>query len=114
MRTLRLQWPTREGRWRKPAIVATSLGLHAVVLGWMAFQGIQDPRRYGDETRTYDPFPNPPILVQLEPRPLLRGEVARTRQTPTPDRLPSSLTDAGTRRTETTGATGSIDAGDRP
>jgi hypothetical protein len=114
MRTLSLRWPTREGRWRKPAIVAASVGLHAVVLGWMAFQGIREPRHYGEEGVIEDPLFDRPILIQMEPRPLLRGEVARTRQTPTPERMPNSLPDAGTRLTDTTGATGSADAGDRP
>ena len=113
MTTLRLRWPTREGRWRKPAIVAASLGLHVVVIGWMALQGIQEPRRYGGDLIEDPLFPQP-ILIELEPRPLLRGEVARTRQTPPPDTPPSNLTDAGTRLTHTTGATGSADAGDRP
>lgn len=113
MRALRLEWPTREGRWRKPAIVAASLALHAVVVGYMAFQAIQGPPRYGDEVPDY--LPRPPIYVQIEPRPLLRGEVARTRETPTPPRsTPSEVTDAGTRVTDATGATGSSDVAAPP
>jgi tRNA threonylcarbamoyladenosine biosynthesis protein TsaB len=33
MRDLRLVWPSRAARWRKPAVVAVSVGLHALVLG---------------------------------------------------------------------------------
>ena len=64
-----LIWPPRAERWRKPAIVAASLLLHA---GLLAFLGL----------RTMDPgtpLPdrNPTIYVQMEPRPLLADETPR-------------------------------------
>ena len=110
-------WPRSGERWRRPALVGASVAVHALVLGYMAFQTIHDPRRYGEDGPIPDPFPfNRPILVEIEPRPLLRGETARTRPTPRPDSLIDTLRDAGTRLTETAGATGSADAGetDRP
>ena len=64
-----LAWTTRAEAWRKPAIVAASLLLHA---GLLAVLGL----------RTMDPgtpLPdrNPTIYVQLEPRPLLADETPR-------------------------------------
>lgn len=108
-------WPSSGERWRKPAIVAVSLALHAVVLGYMAVDTFDGSRRYGVRGSLYDPLVEPPIYVWIEPRPLLRGETARTRETPRPDDLLSStVPDAGTRLTETTGATGSAATGDEP
>lgn len=115
MRDLRLVWPSQAERWRKPAIVALSVGLHALVLGYVGYKAFDPPKVYGDDGPIDDPlFPRPPIFVEIEPRPLLRGEVARTRETPAPDFPMSSLPDSGTRLTETTGATGSATAGDQP
>ena len=62
-------WPARADEWRKPAIVAASLLLHAGVL---AFLGL---RTMGLATPLADP--NPTIYVQLEPRPLLADETPR-------------------------------------
>ena len=62
-------WPARAEQWRKPAIVAASLLLHAGVL---AFLGL---RTMGLATPL--PDPNPTIYVQLEPRPLLADETPR-------------------------------------
>ena len=108
-------WPRGGERWRRPALIGASVAVHALVLGYMAFQTIHDPRRYGEEGPISDPFPfDRPILVEIEPRPLLRGETARTRPTPPPDAFIDTLRDAGTRRTETTGATGSADPGEQP
>ncbi len=64
-----LAWTARAEAWRKPAIVAASLLLHA---GLLAFLGL----------RTMDPgtpLPdrNPTLYVQLEPRPLLADETPR-------------------------------------
>ncbi|MDI6625218.1 MAG: hypothetical protein QME55_10860, partial [Brevundimonas sp.] len=76
MRDLGLVWPARAERWRTPAIVALSVGLHALVLGLI-----------GLRTIGLDAAPQPierTIYVELEPRPLLPGEVARGR--PPPDR----------------------------
>ena len=100
MRRLGWVWPSRGQRWRKPAIVAVSLGLHALVLGYVGFKAFDPPRLYGDDGPIDDPiFPWPVIYAEIEPRPLLRGEVARTRETPAPDPAMSAIPDAGTRVT---------------
>ncbi|MDY6924889.1 MAG: hypothetical protein SWI22_13145 [Pseudomonadota bacterium] len=104
------EWPSGGERWRKPAIVAASLALHAVVLGYMAFDTFEGSRRSGSGP-IIDYFPGPVIHVQIEPRPLRRGEVARTRETPAPEGPGPRLADQGTRRTETTGSTGSAPRG---
>lgn len=107
-------WPASGERWRKPVIIAASLGLHALVLGYMALDTFDGSRRYGETGPHGDPFPFPVIYAQIEPRPLLRGEVARTRETPAPDYPMQSIPDSGTRITETAGATGSAPTGDQP
>ena len=108
MRRLGWVWPSRGQRWRKPAIVAVSLGLHALVLGYVGFKAFDPPRLDGDDGPIDDPiFPWPVIYAEIEPRPLLRGEVARTRETPAPNLAMPAIPDAGTRVTETAGATGS-------
>lgn len=113
MRELRLVWPRRAERWRRPAIVAVSVGLHALVLGYVGFKAFEPPRLYGEPPLIEDPL-WPVIHAEIVPRPLLRGETARTRRTPTPaDPLPT-LTDSGTRLSEALGATGSAAAGDAP
>jgi len=77
-------------RWRKPALVAASVGFHVLVLAGLGF-------------KTMDPMPQaepaPPVVyLELEPRPMLDGEVARVRTPPrteaTPERvrLPGSVT----------------------
>ncbi|MCS6627571.1 hypothetical protein N0B44_32175 [Roseibacterium beibuensis] len=115
MRDLRLVWPSRAERWRKPAIVAVSVGLHALVLGYIGWKAFDPPRFYGEQGSLDDPiFPFPVIYAEIEPRPLLRGETARTRETPRPDSPMDSIPDAGTRLNETTGSTGSAAAGDQP
>jgi hypothetical protein len=93
--------------------VAVSLGLHVLVLGYVALKSFTPPRQYADGTHGDPLFPAPTIYLQIEPRPLLRGEMARTRETPPPKAIVQTIPDAGTRLTETTGATGSADAGDR-
>lgn len=114
MKDLVLVWPSRAERWRKPAIVAVSVGLHVLVLGYIGLKTFDPPRLYGEEEPHGDPFPFPVIYTEIEPRPLLRGEVARTRETPEPETPFRELPDSGTRQSETTGATGSAPAGDRP
>lgn len=106
-------WPNRAERWRTPAIVALSLGLHAVVLGSLALKAFDPPRQYRVGSFDDPMFPRPPVYLRIEPRPLLRGETARTRETPRPSQIVETMADAGTRLTETTGAIGSADAGDR-
>jgi hypothetical protein len=114
MRDVRLVWPSGAERWRKPAIVALSVGLHVLVLGYIGFKAFDPPRQYGEIGSLDDSWPVPVIYAEIEPRPLMRGEVARTRETPRPDYPASALPDSGTRLNETTGATGSAAAGARP
>lgn len=83
-------WPSGGERWRKSAIVAASLGLHVAVLGLIGLRSMDlgDPPQPTERT----------IYVEIEPRPLLPGEVARVRVRPPPARpeAPSqSLPDAG-------------------
>jgi len=88
MRELRLVWPSRAGRWRKPAVVAVSVGLHVLVLGLIGLRSMG-----------LDAGPQPverTIYVEIEPRPLLPGEVARVRPPPDrPDAPPQALPDSG-------------------
>ena len=76
MRDLRLVWPSRAERWRKPAIVAVSVGLHALVLGLVGLRSVGLDAQAPPVERA--------IYVEIEPRPPLPGEVARVR--PPPDR----------------------------
>lgn len=71
-----LRQPGREG-WRKPALVVASLGLHGLVLGYLALTAVG--------VGGLDPVATPGIFIplQLEPRPLLAGEQVRV---PTPPR----------------------------
>lgn len=71
---------TRAERWRTPAIVAASLGLHAILLGYLGLRTIGSDLRFWAGLQ---PEP-PPIYLQLEPRPLLQGETARVRPAPRP------------------------------
>lgn len=57
------------GNRRKEFAVAVSLGLHALVLGMLGVMAVT--------TLPFTPVLNPPLFVELEPRPLLQGEVAR-------------------------------------
>lgn len=81
-------WPARAERWRKPAIVAVSILAHAGLFAWLGLRSMG--------LSLSGPIEDPVIYVQMEPRPLLPGEVARVR-TP-PDRpadapaLPNSTT----------------------
>jgi len=111
MAGLAWEWPSGGERWRKPAIVAVSLTLHAVVLGYMAFDVFEPSSGYNEGSLDDPMFPRPPVYVEIEPRPLLRGETARTRATPRPRDRTLSIDDAGTRLTDTAGATGSASAG---
>ncbi|KQY91354.1 hypothetical protein [Brevundimonas sp. Root1423] len=64
-----MAWPPRAEQWRKPAIVAASLLLHAGLLAWIGMRtmGLGAPL----------PDQSPTIYVQLEPRPLLADETPR-------------------------------------
>ena len=106
-------WPSGGERWVKAAVVAVSLALHALVLGYIASGTSTLPSRYRGVID--DPLFAPPVIyAEIQPRPLLHGEIARTRETPRPDSTILSIPDAGTRLTETSGATGSAEAGSRP
>ena len=113
MRELRLVWPSRAERWRRPLLVAASVGLHALVLGYVGFKAFDPPRLYGEPPLIDDPWPVP-IHAEIVPRPLLRGETARTRKTPPPTAPTEVLRDSGTHLTEAPGATGSAAAGEAP
>ncbi|NJC39748.1 hypothetical protein GGQ87_000006 [Brevundimonas alba] len=88
MRELRLVWPSGAERWRKPAIVVLSVGLHVLVLGLIGL-------------RSMELGPPPPpveqtIYLEIEPRPLLQGEVARVRPPPDlPDTPSQALPNSG-------------------
>jgi hypothetical protein len=71
-------------RWRKPVLVAASLALHGLVLGYLALTAV------GVGVASPDSLPRLFIPVQLEPRPLLTGEKARV-PTPPPPRTPSTV-----------------------
>ena len=72
-------WPARAERWRKPAIVAASVLAHAGVFAFLGLRALEIDLPMVDA-------PEPVIYVQIEPRPLLPGEVARVRAPPeTPD-----------------------------
>lgn len=87
-------WPVRAERWRKPAIVAVS------VLGHLALFSYLGLRSMGLTLSGLVAPLEPVIYVEMTPRPLLPGEVARVR--PPPDRprdvaappLPGSTTAA--------------------
>ncbi|MBW8305142.1 MAG: hypothetical protein K0M78_14740 [Brevundimonas sp.] len=84
MRDLRLAWPSRAERWRKPAIIALSVGLHALVLGLIGLRTI--------ELETAPQAVERVVYVEIEPRPLLPGELARVRPPPDrPEALPQAL-----------------------
>jgi hypothetical protein len=81
-------WPKRAERWRKPTIVILSVAVHALVLGLIGL------RSFGLET-PFSPA-EPVIYLEIEPRPLLPGEVARVRPPPErPETPPQALPDSG-------------------
>ena len=83
----RLQRPGRE-RWRTPALVAASVALHGLVLGYLALTAVG--------VGGLDPVAVPRVFIplQLEPRPLLPNERVRV---PTPPRtVPPERTAAAT------------------
>lgn len=88
MRDLWPVWPARAERWRKPAIVFLSAGLHVLVLALIGLRSLG-----------LDIAPQPSeraIYVEIEPRPLLSGEVARVRPPPDrPDAPAQALPDSG-------------------
>ncbi|HYC66737.1 hypothetical protein [Brevundimonas sp.] len=88
MRDLRLVWPSRAERWRKPVIVLVSVGLHGLVLGLIGLRsfGLDAPAGPVDHA----------IYLEIEPRPLLPGEAARVRPPPERPEAPSLvLPDSG-------------------
>ena len=70
-------WPQRAERWRKPVIVAVSVLGHAALFSYLGLRsmGLTIPGLLQSD-------PDPILYVQLEPRPLLPGEVARVRPPP--------------------------------
>ena len=65
MRELRLVWPSRAERWRRPAIVALSVSLHALLLGYVGFKSFEPPGPYGGDVIDDPMFPRPPIHLQV-------------------------------------------------
>lgn len=67
-------WPKRAERWRKPAIVAASVGFHVVLFGLIGWRtlGLDAPPASNEYV----------IPVEIEPRALLPGETARVRPPP--------------------------------
>ena len=70
-------WPTRAERWRKPGIVALSVLGHVAIFSWLGMHsmGLAVPGLLQSD-------PRPIFFVQMEPRPLLPGEMARVRSPP--------------------------------
>ena len=88
MRDLRLVWPSRAERWRKPAIVVASVGLHVLVLGLIGLRSFDLDAPAGPVEDV--------LYVEIEPRPLLPGEVAHVRPPPERPEAPSqALPDSG-------------------
>lgn len=69
-------WPTRAERWRKPAIVAVSVLGHVALFSYLGLRsmGLTFSGPVAD--------PDPVIYLEITPRPLLPGEVARVRAVP--------------------------------
>ncbi len=59
---------TRRDRWKTPAVLAGSVALHAVVLGALGLRAVQMTEWRADA---------PVVLIDIQPRPLLRDEVRR-------------------------------------
>ncbi len=70
-------WPARAERWQKPVILAVSVLGHAAIFAWLGMRSMGLPGLLSLD-------PEPVIYIQIEPRPLLPGEVARVRATPAP------------------------------
>ena len=68
MTAVLVKWPMREGCWRKPAIVAASVGLHAVVLGYMAVDEFTERRRYWPDASVRAHHDIPFVYLDLRPR----------------------------------------------
>lgn len=71
-------WPARAERWRKPAIVAVSVLGHVALFSYLGLRSMDLTLSALVED------PDPVIYMQIEPRPLLPGEVARVRPVPAP------------------------------
>lgn len=69
-------WPARAERWQKPLIVAVSVLGHAALFSYLGL------RSMGLTLSGLVPDPEPVIYVEITPRPLLPGEVARVRTPP--------------------------------
>ena len=67
-------WPARAERWQKPLIVAVSVLGHAALFSYLGL------RSMGLPLSGLIPAPDPVIYVEITPRPLLPGEIARVRQ----------------------------------
>jgi len=96
MRGLTMQWPPRAKQRRKLVVLGGSAVLHIGVLGWLAASAMGT-----DDCCAPDLFfSDAPIFVQLEPRPLLPGEVARVRPPTARERVLDSQPLAGSARAD--------------
>ncbi|MGV8928285.1 MAG: hypothetical protein ACOH1E_00905 [Brevundimonas sp.] len=75
-------WPARAERWRKPAIVAVSVVGHVAIFAYLGL------RSMGLTLSGLVTPPEPVLYVEMMPRPLLPGEVARV---PTPSERPRDI-----------------------
>ena len=82
MQGLTMQWPRRAEQRRKLIVLGGSAVLHIGVLGWLAASAIGV-----DDCCRPDLFLDAPIYIEMEPRPLLPGEVARVRPPAARERL---------------------------
>ena len=69
-------WPARADRWRTPTIVAASILAHVALFSYLGLRSVGLP------FPGLIPTPDPVIYLEIAPRPLLPGEVARVRPAP--------------------------------
>jgi len=96
IRGLTMHWPCRADQRRKLIVLGGSAVLHIGVLGWLAASALGV-----DDCCAPDLFlPDAPIYIQMEPRPLLPGEVARVRPPAARERVLDSRPRAGAARAD--------------
>lgn len=91
-------------RWRTPVIVAASLGLHVLLLGYLGFHTFE-VRSHGAGLAE-GPVPRPVIYLEIEPRRPGNAEFARTRRTSVPERQAPPPPVSDRRLTKSAAATG--------
>ncbi|MBC7799530.1 MAG: hypothetical protein H7Z10_02815, partial [Gemmatimonadaceae bacterium] len=73
------------GRWHKPVVVGASVVFHAALLGLLVWNAQGIDIRFEPDARDLILIP-----VEMEPRPLLPGEVGRVRAVPGPADRPAT------------------------